>query len=319
MFLATNGITLRRLEIVHADPANGNDAALTVAAAGILIEEVVARSLTTGNINAQACEILAPNGAAVVVRDTVCFSSNSNFATDIATSGTPPAVVLTNVTTVAAVGNALFANGSATDVTATNVIAAGGTDVNVQGSAEVTLDHSNYDLVNEATGGNATNVGENATNQTTAPIFAGATDFHQVANSPTINAGTASAASFGTVDFDGFPRNQGPAPDIGADEVNVDTDGDGVLDVNDACPAVQGPAVNNGCPDTDGDGVPDPSDTCPTVAGPASNNGCPLPPPDTDGDGIPDSSDSCPTQAAPGTANGCPTVTPQIPTGPRPR
>ena len=282
---------------------------LSLSAAGILVEEVVARSLTIGDIDAQRAS-RRPGRRRHVVRDTACFSSNSNFATDISATGTPPPVVLTNVTTVAATGNALAANGSTADVTATNVIASGGTDVNVQNSAEITLDHSNYNSVTELSGGNATNVGENATNQTTAPIFAGATDFHQAANSPTINAGTASAASFGTVDFDGFPRNQGPAPDIGADEVNVDTDGDGVLDVNDACPAVQGPVSNNGCPDADGDGVPDPSDNCPTVSGPASNGGCPLPPADTDGDGIPDASDACPAQAAPGTANGCPAAAP---------
>ena len=124
----------------------------------------------------------------------------------------------------------------------------------------------------------------------------------------TIDLGS-SAAGLGTADIEGEARTAGIAPDIGADELH-DADGDGVLDVNDACPSAAGPASTSGCPDGDGDGVPDASDNCPAQSGPASNNGCPLPPPDTDGDGIPDSSDSCPTQAAPGTANGCPTVTP---------
>ncbi|MBG7629989.1 MAG: OmpA family protein, partial [Bacteroidetes bacterium] len=55
------------------------------------------------------------------------------------------------------------------------------------------------------------------------------------------------------------------------------TDGDGVVDIDDACPKVAGPAENKGCPwpDTDGDGVFDKDDKCPNEAGPASNNGCP--------------------------------------------
>jgi flagellar motor protein MotB len=39
----------------------------------------------------------------------------------------------------------------------------------------------------------------------------------------------------------------------------LDTDGDGFLDVDDACPNDPGPALTHGCPDPDrdGDGVPD--------------------------------------------------------------
>jgi len=46
-------------------------------------------------------------------------------------------------------------------------------------------------------------------------------------------------------------------------------------------------------PDSDGDGVPDSSDACPAEPGPASNGGCPLPtppPPDTGGGGVTDTS-----------------------------
>ena len=67
-----------------------------------------------------------------------------------------------------------------------------------------------------------------------------------------------------------------------------------------------GPVENNGCPwpDTDGDGVIDKDDACPTVAGPAENNGCPWP--DTDGDGILDKDDACPTVPCLPEYNGCP-------------
>tara|TARA_R110001599_G_scaffold42891_8_gene129000 strand:+ start:6594 stop:7919 length:1326 start_codon:yes stop_codon:yes gene_type:complete len=108
---------------------------------------------------------------------------------------------------------------------------------------------------------------------------------------------------------------------------NTDTDKDGIIDKEDACPTVYGPAENlgcpyedtdndgvedrfdecpliagtiNGCPDMDGDKVPDKDDNCPRLAGKAEMQGCP----DTDGDGVKDSEDACPNIA--GTVNGCP-------------
>jgi OOP family OmpA-OmpF porin len=89
---------------------------------------------------------------------------------------------------------------------------------------------------------------------------------------------------------------------------SVDTDGDGVPDVDDLCPTVPGPAANFGCPDgapeldADHDGVPIPLDRCPNEPGPAELDGCP----DRDGDGIPDIEDKCPDQPGPATNDGCP-------------
>lgn len=68
-----------------------------------------------------------------------------------------------------------------------------------------------------------------------------------------------------------------------------DADADGYGDeTQDACPGTFG--TDNGCalstgqdPDTDGDGIPDSLDTCPAEAGPVSNNGCPV----TDTQGLP--------------------------------
>jgi outer membrane protein OmpA-like peptidoglycan-associated protein len=67
-----------------------------------------------------------------------------------------------------------------------------------------------------------------------------------------------------------------PAPAPVAPVVK-DTDGDGVPDKDDKCPAVAGTAKYAGCPvpDTDGDGVNDENDKCPNAAGVASNYGCP--------------------------------------------
>jgi outer membrane protein OmpA-like peptidoglycan-associated protein len=73
----------------------------------------------------------------------------------------------------------------------------------------------------------------------------------------------------------------------------VDSDGDGVPDLEDKCPDVPGKKEFQGCPDTDGDGIPDPEDACPTQPGPKENQGCPVAK-DSDGDGIPDDIDRCP-------------------------
>jgi len=96
-----------------------------------------------------------------------------------------------------------------------------------------------------------------------------------------------------------------------------DLDKDGIIDIDDACPADPGPKRNdpatNGCPDSDGDNIIDKQDACPRVAGEPNadpkKHGCP-PPKDTDGDGILDPVDACPLE--PGEPNenpkkhGCP-------------
>ncbi len=96
-----------------------------------------------------------------------------------------------------------------------------------------------------------------------------------------------------------FPQIEAPPPPPPAPE---DTDGDGILDPDDACPAVPGVAssdpTKHGCPverkDTDKDGIYDDEDACVDDAGVANDdpkkNGCP---PDTDGDTILDRDDAC--------------------------
>ena len=82
-----------------------------------------------------------------------------------------------------------------------------------------------------------------------------------------------------------------------AKNASLDTDGDGVPDINDHCLSV---AANtpSGCPsDTDGDGVIDTQDKCPEVFG-SGKDGCNPPKPvqvsDRDGDGVSDRNDRCP-------------------------
>jgi outer membrane protein OmpA-like peptidoglycan-associated protein len=82
-----------------------------------------------------------------------------------------------------------------------------------------------------------------------------------------------------------------------------DSDGDGVIDLQDACTMEPG-LPPDGCPirDRDGDGFPDPKDECPMEAGIAPT-GCPVR--DADADGVLDVTDEC--RDVPGIApTGCP-------------
>lgn len=119
--------------------------------------------------------------------------------------------------------------------------------------------------------------------------------------------------------------------------VPVDTDKDGILDGEDKCPNVPGPAKYQGCPvpDSDKDGINDEDDKCPNVPGLAKYQGCPVPDtdkdgindeddkcindpgvaryqgcpiPDTDGDGVNDEEDQCPQRAGPKDNFGCPII-----------
>jgi OOP family OmpA-OmpF porin len=86
--------------------------------------------------------------------------------------------------------------------------------------------------------------------------------------------------------------------------IKTDSDGDGLLDADDSCPAEaedrDGFQDEDGCPegDNDADGVADGSDACPNdaedVDGVEDADGCPDL--DNDGDGIPDGYDTCPKE-----------------------
>ena len=111
---------------------------------------------------------------------------------------------------------------------------------------------------------------------------------------------------------DDCPAEPGPAGPAGSNGCPLpdppDADNDGIPDDVDACPDDAGPASNNGCPvtDSDGDGIADGDDHCPHRPGPLSNDGCPVPPPDGDGDGVPDAEDACPEDPGPEENFGCP-------------
>ncbi|MEA2481117.1 MAG: hypothetical protein QOJ07_3039 [Thermoleophilaceae bacterium] len=122
-------------------------------------------------------------------------------------------------------------------------------------------------------------------------------DYHLQESSPCRDAGTPPAAGLApdqqyVYDTGHQARSVvGSAPDAGAFEwappAPADSDGDGVPDSTDACPAQSDTgsprSPRNGCPadstpapDSDGDGVPDATDQCSGQAGPPPS-GCPLP------------------------------------------
>jgi len=104
---------------------------------------------------------------------------------------------------------------------------------------------------------------------------------------------------------DACPTQSGVAPNGCPPPVIVDTDKDGIPDERDACPQEpddgQPPSATDGCPnkDLDADGILIPEDKCPTEKGIAPD-GCPVR--DKDADGVPDDVDKCPEQ--PETKNG---------------
>lgn len=87
-------------------------------------------------------------------------------------------------------------------------------------SVTVNVDHSNYPATNVFGAGAL--LSDPGPTQTAAPAFVAPLtgDFHQLAGSPTVNAGAA-VAGLSATDLDGRARNQGGAPDIGADEFEV--------------------------------------------------------------------------------------------------
>lgn len=144
-----------------------------------------------------------------------------------------------------------------------------------------------------------------------------------VTKAPACTAGGSMYEEFflsGTVPTNNCKATQQPPQNNDEDEEETvkDTDGDGVPDDKDKCPAVGGTNVDSeGCPkqnqsnvDTDGDGVTDNKDKCPNTppGTDVSGDGCPedsQEPTDTDGDGVPDEDDDCPATPGLPQYNGC--------------
>ena len=173
-------------------------------------------------------------GYSGLARDSLCVTNApGGVALDDSWGGngtlTTGTLFLRNVSAIATGAGSYGIRGDASgsdtnlDISARNVIAFGvaadlrSTEVGTDSESDVLLTNSNYDKVEEAGGGNVSNVGSVSSNQTALPVFADATSFHQGVGSPTIDKG-GSDSGVGTFDLDGNPRKIGAAVDIGADE-----------------------------------------------------------------------------------------------------
>jgi hypothetical protein len=201
-----------------------------------IVQRVIARSTRD---NAITC-----NQSQGTIRDSVCLSSGSGgigLGASNAIAGTYTDNVR-NVTAIATGSSSFGVNyfygtfsppGPTYTISAKSLIAQGTSqDVLVKASGQSTnvtmnLDHSNYDTASTQvfTMGAASvtppGTGSPNFNVTDAPLLA-ADGYHELAGSPTINAGALDGFS-GATDIDGQARTIGTASDIGADELAAPT------------------------------------------------------------------------------------------------
>ena len=231
-FLLSAG-TLSDVEINAGAMASG---AVTFGfgASNSIVQRVVARSTRDGAITC--------NQSQGTIRDSVCLSSGSGgigLGASVAIAGTYTDNVR-NVTAISTGSSSFGVNyfygtfsppGPTYTISAKGLIAQGTSqDVLVRASntgtsVTMTLDHSDYDTSTTQTSGGATASvtapGAGTGNITSAPMLA-ADGYHEVAGSPTINAGAVDGNS-GTTDIDGQARTIDTTPDIGADELAFPT------------------------------------------------------------------------------------------------
>jgi hypothetical protein len=190
--------------------------------------------LSAAGADASSAVIMRDGG---VLRDSFVRAESPNGRAVFANFGFPELVNVTAIATDPG-SSALYADStvagscqtqSQIQLSATNVIARGGRyDVDVphkcgspgSPSIEVAImSHSNFRRAKLNETRPTTRVEDMGGNQDVEPLFASppALDIHQLAGSPTIDAGVATPL-LGTGDIDGRPRTQGRAPDIGADE-----------------------------------------------------------------------------------------------------
>lgn len=212
------GVTVSNLSIQSV----ASDRAINVNGNGAVLDGVIARG--TGSFGA-ACEHTRG-----IIRNSACISTASGGTAVGVSVGTADALTptLRNVTAIATGSSSFGASyrvsgGGSISLSAKGVIAqgssadlrAGGTDPS---TSTITIDHSNFVTTSVLAGGTITDGGDN---QSTPPMLA-ADNVHQLAGSPTINAGAVDGSS-GTTDVDGQSRTLGTAPDIGADELGNST------------------------------------------------------------------------------------------------
>jgi hypothetical protein len=215
---APMGETFSYLEFDTTDEG-GNDAINTY---GATLDQLVIKGDSGGNM----CQCYDGTLRNSLIIDSATGGSS---AWGINSNGGTGTEILRNDTFVATTASASAmwvlqdqpSPGGALAIDAKNVIAintAGGHDVNAEGAQVIiTMSHSDYSSPTATSGGVITDAGGNLS---AAPAFVDAAqdDFHELASSPTIDAGTDDTVNDGTVDLDGNPRLSGAHTDMGAYE-----------------------------------------------------------------------------------------------------
>lgn len=219
------GVRLRYLQI-ETSRISGSAVLLNQAA------ELSDLVLVATGTNGYAIQVFRTPGE-VLIRDSVARATGTDGLAVFV--GGSPDVELRNVTAVSSSSDGVQVKGYCAEfegvcgagssiglITAKNVIARGAlydlaalSDMGQAGRIEVSYSNYRTDHVSGA-------IVDQGNNQSTQPLFADAAsgDYHQLAGSPTIDAGVA-ADKLGPTDFDGQPRAMGAAPDIGVDEFFV--------------------------------------------------------------------------------------------------
>jgi hypothetical protein len=223
--------------VLRSSPASSSGSTLLLLHDGAVVERVSVETTVTAGGPMSACNVI--DG---LLRDSTCLIKGGFSVTALASTASvfssagPYTPVFRNVTAwttvVPSSGLAVGAVGDNVVINATgrNVVARGfgaGTDAiatttpagGIGRVATLTLTNSNFATSFAEGTGSTVSAPGSPTNQTGLPQLADPDngDFHQLAGSPTIDAG-AGDPLLGTQDLDFTARVQGAAPDIGADE-----------------------------------------------------------------------------------------------------
>jgi hypothetical protein len=218
--LTGTGSTARHLEIHQLNTGVES----TFRFKGIVAEDLIVQTAANNG-----CELLGT----ALLRNSVCVTTRAPGRALIASGSLQAGIDATvrNVTAYAPGAGAHAIRVSSamnrpTKLTAVNTIAiGGGLDLSVisasDANATLVVRHDNFRTkeatVSSGTGTSA--IDDDGSSKSAQPLLVDPPggDFHQVASSPTIDAGVADAAN-GSLDFEGDPRTLGPQPDVGADE-----------------------------------------------------------------------------------------------------
>lgn len=157
-----------------------------------------------------------------------------------------------------------------------------GNQLTFAGAVQVLLGEQRFMLTAEAFGRTAaaTQTGFGGIQESPTELLGGFKYFHRKGFALGFAGSAGVTSGYGNPDWRliGMLGYTMPEKEEPVEPEEVDTDRDGILDTDDACPDEPGPPENQGCPesDRDGDGVVDRLDACPDEPGPPENEGCPV-------------------------------------------